>query len=162
MGSTTYLPGDKLTFITAAEHAILTPAKDPTQGINTKLYRIHEVHRVEVQRQTDQMLTDGIIQSSSSPWNSPILVIPKKPDASAKKKWRIVVDFRKLNEVTVGDSFPLPAITEILDTLGKFKYFSTIDCASGFLQVPVRPRINQRPLSILGKEIFNTRECCWV
>ena len=106
LGSTTYLPGDKLTFITAAEHAILTPAKDPTQGINTKLYRIHEVHRVEVQRQTDQMLTDGIIQSSSSPWNSPILVIPTKPDASVKKKWRIVVDYRKLNGVTVATVFP--------------------------------------------------------
>jgi hypothetical protein len=97
------------------------------------------------------MLTDGIIEPSTSPWNSPILVIPKKPDASAKKKWRIVVDFRKLNEVTIGDSFPLPAITEILHTFGKSKYFSTIYCASGFLQVPVRPEY--RP-----KTAFSTRE----
>jgi hypothetical protein len=55
------------------------------------------------------------------------------------KKWRIVVDFRKLNEFTVGERFPLPVISEILDTLGKSKYFSIIDCASGFLEVPVRP-----------------------
>ena len=78
-------------------------------------------------------------------------MIPKKLDASAKKKWRIVVEFRKLNEVTVGDGFPLPVITEIHDTLGKSKYFSTIDCASGFLQVPVSPE--DQP-----KTAFSTRE----
>jgi hypothetical protein len=64
------------------------------------------------------MLLNGIIVPSSSPWNSPILVIPKKTDASGKKKWRIVVDFRKLNDVTIGDSFPVPVISEILDAVG--------------------------------------------
>jgi hypothetical protein len=118
-----YLSGDKLTFTTAAEHTIPTPAIDPTRGINTKPYRIPEVHREEVQRQTEQMLRDGIIESSTSPWNWPIPVIPKKADASGKNKWRIVVDFRKLNEVTVGDSFPLPVISEILETLGKIEVF---------------------------------------
>ena len=47
------------------------------------------------------------------------------------------MDFRKLNEVTVGDSFPIPVISDILDSLGKSKYFSTVDCASGFWQIPV-------------------------
>jgi len=84
------------------------------------------------------MLRDDIIQPSTSPWNSPILVIPKKANASGKQKWRIVVDFRKLNDVTVGDSFSVPMISEILDILGNSKYFSTIDCASGFLQIPVK------------------------
>jgi len=56
-----------------------------------------------------------------------------------------------MEEVTIGDSFPLPVITEILDTVGKSKYFSTIDCASGFLQVPVRPE--DQP-----KTAFSTRE----
>ena len=80
------------------------------------------------------MLRDDIIQPSASPWNSPILIIPKKSDASGKQKWRLVVDFRKLNDVKVGDSFlPMPMISEILDNLGNSKYFSTIDCASGFL-----------------------------
>ena len=50
----------------------------------------------------------------------------------------IVVDFRKLNDVTIGDSFLIPVISEILDALGKSKYFSTIDCDNGFLQVPVK------------------------
>jgi hypothetical protein len=63
------------------------------------------------------MLRDGIIAPSSSPWNSPIFVVPKKIDASGVRKWRIVVDFRKLNDVTIGDSFPLPVISEVLDAL---------------------------------------------
>jgi hypothetical protein len=146
-----HLTGDKLTFTTAAEHSIPTPTIDPTRGINTKPYRIPEVHRDEVQKQTEQMLRDGIIVPSSSPWNSPILVIPKKEDASGKRKWRIVVDFRKLNDVTIGDSFPIPVISEILDALGKSKYFSTIDCASGFLQVPVKHEDQ-------AKTAFSTRE----
>lgn len=146
-----YLPGDRLTATTAAEHTIPTPTIDQTRGINTKPYRIPEIHREEVKKQTEQMLRDGIITPSTSPWNSPILVIPKKADASGKKKWRIVVDFRKLNDVTVGDSFPIPVISEILDALGKSKYFSTIDCASGFHQVPVRKE--DQP-----KTAFSTRE----
>jgi len=146
-----YFSGDKLTFTTAAEHAVPTPAVDPTRGTNSKPYRIPEVHREEVRRQTDKMLRDDILEPSTSPWNSQILVIPKKEDASGKRKWRIVVDFRKLNEVTVDDSFPLPVISEILDTLGNSKYFSTIDCASGFLQVPVKAEDQ-------AKTAFSTRE----
>ena len=146
-----YLPGDTLTFTTATEHTIPTPTIDPMRGINTKSYRIPEIHREEVQKQTEQMLRDGIIVPSSSPWNSPILVIPKKIDASGKKKWRIVVDFRKLNDVTFGDSFPIRVISEILDALGKSKYFSSIDCTSGFLQIPVK-------FEDQAKTAFSTRE----
>ena len=69
------------------------------------------MHREEVQRQTEQMLQDEIIVPRTSPWNSPILVIPKKADTCGKKKWRIVVDIRKLNDVTIRDSFPIPVIS---------------------------------------------------
>jgi hypothetical protein len=81
------------------------------------------------------MLRDDIIQPNTSPWNSPILIIPKKIDASGTQKWRIVVDFRKINDCTVGDNFLIPMISENLDTRGNF---STIDCASRFLQIPVK------------------------
>jgi hypothetical protein len=65
--------------------------------------------------------------------------VPKKLDASGKSKWRICVDFRKLNDITIGDSFPLPNIREILDDIGKSKYFSALDCASGFHQILIAP-----------------------
>ena len=144
-----HLPGDKLTCTSTIEHAIPTPTIDPHRAINVKPYRIPEVHKDEVQRQTEQMLSDDIIQHSRSPWNSPILVVPKKLDASCKTKWRVVVDFCKLNDVTIGDSFPIPVISDVLSSLGNSKYFSTVDCASGFWQIPVRAE--DRP-----KTAFNT------
>jgi hypothetical protein len=117
-----------------------TYSKDtPKLGYKHKNIQIPEIHKEEVQSQTEQMLQDRIIAPSNSPWNSPILVTSKKVDASGKKKWRIMVDFRKLNDVTIGDSFHIPVISEVLDALGNSKYFSARDCASCFLQVPVKP-----------------------
>jgi hypothetical protein len=131
------LPGDKLTATSAIKHHIPTPTIPANRSITLRNYRIPEHHQREIDAQIQQMLEDKIIQPSQSPWNFPILVVPKKLDASGKRKWRICVDFRKLNDVTVGDSFPLPDIQEILDKLGRARYFSALDCASGYWQVPL-------------------------
>jgi len=77
------------------------------------------------------MLKNEIIRTSTSQWNAPLLVMPKKTDASGKPKLRVVIDFRKLNKLMMGDSFPLPNITDILDQLGNVKYFTMLDLASG-------------------------------
>jgi hypothetical protein len=82
------------------------------------------------------MLEDDIITPTNSGWNFPLLVVPKKLNASGKRKWRICIDFRKLNEITVCDSYPLPSIQDILDKVGRARYFTALDCASGYLQVP--------------------------
>ena len=55
-----------------------------------------------------------------------------------------MIDFRKLNDLTIGDSFPLPNITEILDQLGNAKYFSTLDLASGYHQIPMKEEHKNR------------------
>ena len=102
------LPGDKLTATSAIKHHIPTPSISINRAVTLRNYRIPEQHQSEVNNQVQQILEDGIIQQSQSPWNFPILVIPKKLDASGKRKWRICVDFRKLNDVTVG--FPIPNI----------------------------------------------------
>jgi hypothetical protein len=116
-----HLPGDKLTCTSTIEHAVSTPTVDPRRAINVGPYRIPEVHKEEVQRQTEQMLADGVIQHSTSPWNSPILVVPKKSGTSGRTKWRLVMDFRKLNDVTIGDSFPIPLILEVLNSMRNSK-----------------------------------------
>jgi hypothetical protein len=54
--------------------------------------------------EVDELLKEGIIEESNSPWNSPILVVAKKIDASGKLKFRSMVDYRKLNQKTVGDA----------------------------------------------------------
>ncbi|KMQ93369.1 enzymatic polyprotein endonuclease reverse [Lasius niger] len=58
-------------------------------------------------------------------------------DASGKQKLRVIVDFRKLNDLTIGDSFPLSNITDILDQLGNAKHFTTLDLASKYHQIPM-------------------------
>jgi hypothetical protein len=65
-----------------------------------------------------------------------LLIIPKKSNASGEKKYRIVVDFRKVNDATLGDAYALPNITDILDQLGRSRYFTVLDLASGFYQIP--------------------------
>lgn len=132
-----YKEGDKLTFHSDIKHAIKTKDDLP---IYTKSYRYPEVHKEEIARQIDSMLDQGIIRHSTSPWSSPLWIVPKKTDASNKKKWRLVVDYRKLNEKTIDDKYPIPNIDEILDKLGRCMYFSTLDLASGFHQIEVNPK----------------------
>lgn len=81
------------------------------------------------------MLKQKIIQPSDSPWSSPIWIVPKKTDSSGEAKWRLVVDYRKLNDKTIADRYPIPNISDILDKLGKCQYFTTIDLYSGFHQI---------------------------
>lgn len=99
-------------------------------------YRIPESQKQEMDAQVQQMLKDKIIQNSISPYNNPILLVPKK-STTGVKKWRLVVDFRQLNKRITPDKFPLPRIDEILDQLGRARYFTTLDLMSGFHQIPL-------------------------
>ncbi|CAF4918803.1 unnamed protein product [Pieris macdunnoughi] len=83
------------------------------------------------------MLSQYIIKPSTSPWSFPIWIVPKKLDSLGETKWRIVIDYRKLNDITVGESYPIPQINEILDQLGQSKYFTTLDLCSGFHQISI-------------------------
>ena len=102
--------------------------------IRQKAYRIPFSKRREVESQIAQMLEQGVITPSCSPWLSPIVLIPKKDNST-----RFCVDYRKLNQVTIKDAYPLPNIRDIFDQLGGAKIFSTIDLKSGFWQIPVAP-----------------------
>lgn len=132
-----YREEQNLTFTNNIKHEINTKDDVP---IYTRSYRYPEIHKEEIKNQIEKMLNQGIIRSSFSPWSSPIWIVPKKSDASGKKKWRLVVDYRKLNEKTIDDRYPIPNISEILDKLGKCIYFSTLDLASGFHQIEVKPQ----------------------
>lgn len=132
-----HLEGDRLSSTNTVLHEIPVTSQIP---INSKTYRYPEVHKDEVNKQITKMLEQNIIEPSTSPWNSPVWVVPKKMDASGEKKWRIVIDYRKLNEITIGDSYPLPNISDILDQLGHSKYFSVIDLTSGFHQIEMSPK----------------------
>ena len=83
--------------------------------------------------ETNKLLKKGIIRESQSPYNSPLWIVPKKGN-----KLRTVVDYRKINEDTNQDAYPLPIIDDILDQLGNAKFFSAFDISAGFHQIPMR------------------------
>lgn len=136
-----YKKGDDLTFTNEVKHRIDTGLSGP---IYTKTYRYPTIHTAEVERQMTEMLDQGIIRHSSSPYNAPILVVPKKEDKSGNKEWRIVIDYRKLNMATKEDKYPIPRIDDILDKLGRANYFSTLDLTKGFYQIEVEPEDREK------------------
>jgi len=147
-----FLPGDKLSCTNAASHAIqLEPGVTP---IHTRPYRLPESQREEMDCQMKQLLEDGIIAKSDSPWNSPLLVVPKKLGPDGKRKWRLVVGFRKLNEKTFGDVYPLLDITEILDHLCQYNYFTCLDMVMCYHQIELAP--GEGP-----KTAFSTKQGRW-
>lgn len=136
-----HLPSDALSTTQTLKHEIKTSSEVP---VSSKTYRYPKVHENEVKTQIKKMLEDGIIEPSHSPYSSPIWVVPKKVDSSGKRKWHLVIDYRNLNAITIGDSYPLPLIDDILDQLGDSIYICTLDLASGFHQMEMAETDKQK------------------
>ncbi|XP_046484824.1 uncharacterized protein [Neodiprion pinetum] len=131
-----HIPGEPLRVTNTCMHRILTTDEIP---INTRQYRHPPFQKPEIEKQITDLLKMNIIEPSNSPYNSPLWIVPKKEDSKGNKRWRLVIDYRKLNEKTIGDAYPLPLISDILDQLGGAKYFSIFDLASGFHQIAMHP-----------------------
>ena len=108
--------------------------------------------RDEVARQLREMQQAGVVQPSSSPWSSPVVMVRKKDGTH-----RFCVDYRHLNAVTKPDSFPLPRIDDLLDQLGKARYFSTLDLASGYWQIRVHPGSQEKTAFVTPQGLFEFR-----
>ena len=130
------LPGDALPCTDLVEHYIPTETNLP---VNAKQYRHPTIHKEFIQKDIDKKLKDGIIEPSTSPSNSPIWIVPKRADSEENPRWRMVVDFRDLNQRRVGDAYSLPNIADILDQLRGAINFSVFDLASGSHQIKMAP-----------------------
>ena len=98
--------------------------------IKQQPYRTAIAQRDTIRQMVDQMQSQGIVKPSQSPWDSPVVLVPKK-DGSV----HFCVDYRKLNSITQRDVFPLPRVDDILDTLHGTKFFTSLDLASGYWQI---------------------------
>ena len=101
-----------------------------------------------------EMLTSGQIEPSDSPWSSPVVLVTKKDGGT-----QFCVDYRRLNDATVKDAYPLPRIDDTLDMLAGKQWFSTLDLASGYWQVSLsrEARVKEYGVpqgSILGPLLF--------
>jgi len=109
-----------------------TPLKEGTSPINTRPYQHPLKHKDIIEQIVQEMLDKGVIQLSSSPFASPVVMVGKK-DCS----WRLCVDYRELNKHTIKDKFPIPIIEELINELAGSAIYTKQDLRSGYHQVRV-------------------------
>jgi hypothetical protein len=122
--------------IEGSEDAIthIIEIKPGTEPIKQKSRKIPQSFKAGFKTMLNEMKDAGMIVDSKSPWCSPVRLV-RKPDGSI----RVCVDFRKLNNVTVKDSFPMQKIEEIFQQLATARIFSSIDLAQGYFQIKMDP-----------------------
>jgi hypothetical protein len=128
---------------TTLKHAIDTGNNKP---VYTPPYRQSNKAEEILVQETSKLLQQGVIEPSTSPWSSPVVLVKKKDGTN-----RFCVDFTKLNAITVKDPFPLPRIDDMFDSLSDSEYFTTLDFQSGYFQIPLDKQ--DRP-----KTAFSTRD----
>ncbi|GJW38433.1 reverse transcriptase domain-containing protein [Tanacetum coccineum] len=127
------------------------PTVQSQRRVNPK---IHDVIKKEVEKLLDAGL---IYPISDSPWVSPIHCVPKKGGITVIKNddndliltrlvtgWRVCIDYRKLNEATRKDHFPLPFMDQMLERLAGNQYYCFLDGFSGYFQIPIDPKDQEK------------------
>ena len=111
---------------------------DAQGPLNARLRRFSPKEMVIIESEISKMLDAGVIVPSGSDWSSQIVLVKKKDDSI-----RFCINFKPLNKITIKDKFPLPRIDDCLDSLAGKKYFSTLDCFSGYWQIPLAKEVQK-------------------
>lgn len=150
-----YLEGDTLGSSNVITHHIkLIPNPKP---VNVRQYRIPESHKRFLAEIIQDYEKQGIIEKCQSSFNSPAMLVPKKEKGGTKDDFRLVVDYKRLNEITEIQNFPIPLIDDILNGLSGCRYFTTLDLKGASHQIYVD--INSRDYTAFTANNFKYR---WV
>ena len=122
--------------------------------VKQRPYRTPLSQRPELEKQIDALLKADIIRPSSSAYASPLILVPKKDGSS-----RLVIDYRKLNETVVKNSYPLPNIEDILSQLGGSNQFSKIDMQKGFHQIPIAEKDKHKTAFLSFSGLYEFQTC---
>ena len=131
--------GDPISSTSLVEHKIYTEGPP----VRLPFCRQNPLVRAQEQSQVKEMLRDGVIRSSISPWASPVVMVKKK-DGSM----RFCVDFRKVNDATIKDAHPLPRIDDTLESLHGAKFFLLWISNRVTGRYPFENRTRKKPLSV--------------
>ena len=135
--------------VIGVEHKIHTGDSAPIRQLPR---RVPFAVRGEITRMVQEMLKDGVIQESASPWASPVVLVKKKDGTL-----RFCVDYRRLNAVTHKDTFPLPRIDDLLDQMQGKKVFSTLDAKRGYWQIKVQEESKEKTAFVTFEGLYEFR-----
>src|ERR1700692_3750143 len=107
------------------------PLKLEAKEVSLPLFHASPANREVIDKQMDKWIQLGVIEPSKSPWAAPTFIVYRNG------KPRMVVDYRKLNEVAISDEFPLPKQEDILQALSGSQWLSTLDALAGFTQMEI-------------------------
>ena len=108
----------------------LLPGSHP---VKQAAYKMSPAQNSEIKRQLREYIDKGFLKASKSPWGAPVFLVAK-PHTN---KWRMVCDWRRLNRMTKWDTFEIPNTEILFDKLGGAKWFTKLDLASGYHQIPL-------------------------
>ena len=117
--------------------------------ISRKPHRANLVEQQVIEAEVRELLAQGVIRPSSSPWSFPVVLVPKKDGGH-----RMCIDYRSLNEVTCSDAYPLPLIDDILDRLNGCRYFSKMDAKSAYHCISVAEEDVQKTAFITPSGLY--------
>ena len=112
-------------------------------------YRYSLEKREEIAKQVTEMIELDVVRPSKSPWSSPVVLVRKK-DGS----FRFCVDYRKLNSITKSDVYPLPNIDDALSSFNGARFFSTLDCNSGYWQIEIDEKDREKSAFITQDGLY--------
>ena len=140
-------PREKLPAVKLVEHVIDTQGHSPIKQKNYRMSpKVHEALLGEIKK----LLDNELIEPSASEWCNPV-VMARKSDGT----YRLCIDFRKVNEVSKKDAYPLPHMTDILDKLNSARYISTLDLNKAYHQIPLSEESKEKTAFIIpGKGLY--------
>ena len=137
---------NKIGNITGIKHGIVTTSNEP---VHVRQWRLPQSSKEIIKKTCKDMHEAGVIEPSSSPWMSPVVLVRKK-----NGDIRFCVDYRAINKITIADQFPLPRIDELIDDLGNTSYFTVLDARSAYWSISMDDKDKE-------KTAFSDGSCLW-